>query len=138
VTDLLDGLARYLADRGLVDYQPNGAGGDCYLESMPQTPDEVVVLTLYGGDVDPLNPNDQPRLQVRARGTPDRRVSRGRVQAIYDQLHGETHLTLPDSTYLISARARQTVASMGIDDNGRHEHVTNFDLDVAAPSVNRP
>jgi hypothetical protein len=139
VADLLDGLARYLADRGLVDYQPDSGGGDCYLESMPQTPDEVVILTLYGGpEPDSRLPYDEPRLQVRARGIADRRVSYQRAQLIYDELNGLGPVTLPDGTQLLLCYGLQTPESMGLDDNGRHEHTCNYQLETVAPTAHRP
>lgn len=139
MADLLDGLARHLHDRGLVDYQPDASGGDCYLDTMPQTPDEVVALTLYGGlEADSKLPYDEPRLQVRVRGTAVRTVSYQRAQLLYDELNGLGPVDLPDGTRLQLAYALQTPASMGLDDNGRHEHTTNYQLEVLAPTTHRP
>lgn len=139
MADLLDGLARHLHDRGLVDYQPDAAGGDCYLDTMPQTPDQVVVLTLYGGlEADSRLPYDEPRLQVRTRGTTSRKTSYDRAQLVYDELNGLGPLTLPDGTRLLLAYALQTPASLGLDDNGRHGHTTNYQLEVVAPTAHRP
>lgn len=139
MADLLDGLARHLHGLGLVDYQPDGAGGDCYLDTMPPTPDEVTVLTLYGGEEqDSKLPYDLPRLQVRTRGTADRRASQDRARLIYDELNGLGPVTLPDGTTLLLCFALQTPASLGQDDNGRHGHTTNYQLEVVAPSAHRP
>lgn len=139
MADLLDGIARHLHGLGLVDYQPAGNAGDCYLETMPSTPDEVVVLTLYGGgEADSRLPYDEPRLQVRVRGTAVRKVSYDRAQLIYDELTGLGPVTLPDGTRLLLAYALQTPASMGLDSNGRHEHTTNYQLEVVAATAHRP
>ena len=138
--DLLDGLARYLAERGLVVYDLSGAGGDCFIELMPSTPDEAVTLTVYddGREPDSLLPYDEPRVQVRVRGTTDPRVSRRRCQAIRSHLHGLGPVILPDGTHLILAISIQgDAASMGVDENSRHEHVCNFRMEIRRPTVHR-
>lgn len=136
--DPLDGIARLLDTAGHASYDPTGAGGDLFIEAMPPTPDAAVALWLYDGDAsDTVNAYDTPRLQVRVRGGPDPRVSRNRCRAIYSELHGLADVALADGTHLILAAARGTVAPMGPDSNGRHEHVVNFDLDVSAPTKHR-
>ncbi|MFF9910617.1 minor capsid protein [Streptomyces sp. NPDC013457] len=139
--DLLDGLARYLAERGLVTYDPAGAAGDCFLEFMPSDPGEAVVLTVYDDRVEPdsLLPYAEPKVQVRVRGTTDPRVSRRRCQAIWGALHGLGSVILPDGTNLILSVAIQAApASLGVDENRRHEHVANFRMEVRQPSTHRP
>lgn len=138
MADLLDPLARYLAGRGLGVYDPDGPGGDIALETLPQAPDEVVLLTQYGGDSDPLNAFDEPRIQVKVRGTGDRRVSYDRAHDIHHELHGLTGIELPGGIWLVHALANQTPASLGVDENGRHLHVVNFRLGVSSPSLHRP
>jgi hypothetical protein len=131
VADLLDGIARHLAGLGLIAYETAGTGGNTFLESMPDSPDEAVALTLYdSAEPDSKLGYDEPRLQVRCRGTRDRRVSRERCQAIYDELNGLGPLALPDGTELILCFALQGgPVSLGVDAKGRHEHVTNYQLE---------
>ncbi|MGW7514783.1 minor capsid protein [Streptomyces sp. NPDC054796] len=137
--DPLDGVARLLAARGLVTYDPGGTTGDLFVETMPPAPDAAVALWLYdGGAQDARNPDDVYRLQVRVRGGPDPRVSRRRCTAIYGELNGLTDTELADGTWLILAAARGTPAPMGPDSSGRHEHVVNFDLSVWTPTIHRP
>jgi hypothetical protein len=137
VADLLDGLARWLDDAGLARYEPDGVGGDLFLEAMPAAPDVCTVLTLYGGtEPDARLPYDTVSLQVRTRGAQG--VSRARAHAVYDQLHGARRTDLPDGTYLILAVALQPVTSIGLDEQRRHEHVVNFRLDVSSPTTHRP
>lgn len=139
VADLLDGLARWGQERGLVTYDPDGIVGDCFVEAMPAGPDVCTVLTLYGlGEPDAALPYDETGLQVRTRGGPDPRVSRARAQSWYYALHGARRIDLPDGTYLILAVAIQTPASLGMDEQRRFEHVVNFRLDVSSLTVNRP
>ncbi|WP_446049399.1 minor capsid protein [Streptomyces albidoflavus] len=133
--DLVDGLARYLDGLGLVAYDPTGMSGDLFVETMPPAPDQAVSLTLYDGPApDARDDAEQRRLQLRVRGGPDPRVSRARAEALYRALHGLRGIELPDGTHLVVAAARSTPAPMGTDTNGRHEHVVNFDLDVAGPT----
>jgi hypothetical protein len=138
-TDLLDGIAQYLHERGLVTYTPDGTGGDVFMEAMPSTPDQCVVLTGYGGAApDGLLPYDQPRVQVRVRGTTDPRVSRRRAQAIRSQLHGLGHVFLPDGTNVISCESLQAAPeSLGVDANRRFEHVVNFEFEIRETTVHR-
>lgn len=135
MADLLDGLARYLDGLGLLDYDPTGNSGDTFIETMPPGPDKAVSLALYDGAPPQARDDaDTPRLQIRVRGTPDPRVSRARCTALYRALHGLAGVELPDGTWLTLAAARGTPAPMGLDSNGRHEHVVNVDLDVSGPT----
>lgn len=140
MADLLDGLARYLASQGLLTYNPDGAGGDTFIDLMPPSPDEVVVLGSYGlGEPDPLNADDESGLQVRCRGplSGDPRPSRARAMAVYSALHGLTDTALPDGTWLELSVAQQTPSPMGQDALGRHEHVVNFRIHTVNPTANR-
>ncbi|MFZ3569279.1 minor capsid protein [Streptomyces sp. BH034] len=138
MADLLDGLARLLADNGHATYDPEGVSGDLFLEDMPPAPDAAVGLWLYdGGEQDTRNAYDEVRLQVRVRGGPDPRPSRTRCHAIYGELNGAAGVDLADGTWLVLAAARGTPAPMGRDSSGRHEHVVNFDLTVSAPTKHR-
>jgi hypothetical protein len=138
MADLLDGLARYIADAGLAVYDLTSPGCDLFLEAMPAAPDVCTVLTLYDApEPDARLPYEEPRLQVRVRGTQDPRVSRQRCRAVYDLLHGARRITLPDGTYLVLALGRPP-ASMGMDEQRRHEHVSNFRLEVEAITTHRP
>ncbi|UUN29427.1 minor capsid protein [Streptomyces sp. FIT100] len=136
MVDLLDGIARWLDDRGLLTYDPTGRTGDTFVEAMPPAPDLAVSLALYGGPA-PVARDDAEslRLQVRVRGNADPRVSRRRCTALYRALHGLAGVELPDGTWLILAAARGTPAPLGPDSSGWHEHVVSFDLDVSAPTV---
>lgn len=136
--DYLHGLARHLHDRGLLVYDPHGVTGDCFIETMPPAPDAAVCLSLYGaGRTDARNGWDVRSLQVRVRGTTDPRVSRRRCEALYGALHGLTGVRLPGGIWLVLAAAVAAPASMGVDENGRHEHVVNVRLDIEAPTLHR-
>ncbi|MFA9432890.1 MULTISPECIES: minor capsid protein [unclassified Egicoccus] len=127
-------IARLLDTLGLVTY--DGPGNDVFIDAMPTTPDVAVVITGYGGpEADVAGGWDHPRIQIRVRGTADPRISRSRLQAIYDALHGLSGITLPDGTWLADCHGLQSSPqSLGRDSNGRHEHAINFELDVRNPA----
>nr|WP_202437981.1 minor capsid protein [Streptomyces sp. SID5910] len=129
-----DGIARYLASLDLLTYDPVGVTGDTYVGTMPPAPDQAVALTLYG-DGTPVarDDADTAQLQIRVRGTPDPRVSERRCLALRDALHGLAGIELPDGTWLVLATAPRP-SPMGVDANGRHEHVTTAAIDYAAPT----
>ncbi|MET9429802.1 minor capsid protein [Streptomyces sp. NPDC003036] len=136
--DLLNAVARYLDEQGLLVYDPTGTSGDCFIETLPPEPAEAVGLWLYdAGPQDTRNAYDTRALQVRVRGTADPRVSRRRCEAIYGALHGLAGVELPGGVWLILAAARSTPAPMGTDATGRHEHVLNLAVDVANPTTHR-
>ncbi|MGA5354048.1 minor capsid protein [Streptomyces thermodiastaticus] len=134
MADLADGLARYLAELGLLAYDPTGVSGDTFIGTMPPVPDQAVSLTLYGAGTTPSRDDaDLASVQIRVRGTADPRVSEARCLALRDALHGLAGVELPDGTWLVLATAPRP-SPMGVDGNGRHEHVTNAALDIAAPT----
>jgi hypothetical protein len=139
VADLLDGLARFLEGLGLLEYDPDGVAGDTFIDDMPSAPHEAVVLSCYGGpEADSKLGWDEPSVQVRVRGGPDPRVSRDRCRDIRSALHGLGPITLPDGTFLQLCIAVQGApATLGKDDNGRHEHVVNFRTEVRSVTAHR-
>lgn len=141
MADLLDGLARHLAAKGLVTFETAPTpGGDCFIDAMPSTPDIAVVLSTYddGREPDSLLGYDEPRVQVRVRGTKDPRISRQRCQAIYAELHGLGPVTLSGGIELILSVALQNgPASIGLDASGRHEHVCNFRMEHRSVTTHR-
>ncbi|MEU2393973.1 minor capsid protein [Streptomyces sp. NPDC007369] len=139
MADLLDGIARYLDEQGLLVYDPTGTTGDTFIETMPPEPAEAVGLWLYGaGEQDARLGDDVRSLQVRVRGTADPRTSRRRAEALYGALHGLAGLELPGGAWLVLAVAQQAPAPIGTDTAGRHEHTVSLRLDVANPTPHRP
>jgi hypothetical protein len=141
VADLAEGIALYLTAKSLLTYGPDGTGGDTFLDDMPSAPDQAIALTLYeasNSEPDSLLGYDEPRLQVRVRGTQDATVSRDRCRAIYEELHGLGPIVLPDGTRLILCVALQHgPAALGKDANGRHEHVCNFRAEIRSVTAHR-
>lgn len=139
MADLLDGVARHLMARGLVTYDSSGRTGNLFIESLPSTPDLAVALTIYddGNETDSQIGHDDVPVQVRVRGTTDPRPSRQLAQAIRDELLGLSEILLPDGTYLLLGLGNSAVASMGADENRRHEHVANLVLRVRSATTHR-
>lgn len=139
MADLLDGIARHLALKTLVIYDPEGPDGDTFLDDMPSQPNTAVAITSYqaGAEPDSLLPYDEPRIQVRTRDL-DPRAARTRCQAIYSELHGLGPVTLPDGTQLILCVALQGgPTSIGKDQNGRMEYACNFRAEHRTVSAHR-
>lgn len=139
MADFLDGIARHLDALSLVTYDPEGAGGDCFLDDMPSGPDTAVAITSYQAGVEPdsLLPYDEPRIQVRTRDL-DPTAARTRCKALYDELHGLGPVDLPDGTRLILCVALQGgPTAIGKDQTGRTEYVCNFRAEHLSVTAHR-
>lgn len=132
-------IAQYLAARGLVTFDEQGADGDCFVGILPAVPDEAVALFPTGGDGADLKlAYDQPTVQVLVRGTRDPRAAADRAQAIYGALHGLHGLDLPGGTYVIGCWGIQSgTTHLGRDANGRHELSLNFRLEIRSRTTYR-
>jgi len=128
--------AQLLDDLGLGTYRPDG--GDIFIGAMPPTPDEAIVVTEYasGGEPNVRRPHDSVSIQFRVRGTRNPAASRARVDALYSALHGWSGL-LPGGTRVMLAVAKTTPAGIGMDANGRHEHVLNLRAEIRRPTQHR-
>ena len=136
---MLEGIARYLDDKGIVTFDPNGISGDIFMETMPPQPRDAVALMSTGGD-EPLvrHPFDTRKFQVLVRGGADPRPPLARAEAIYDALQGLAGVTLPDGTYVVAIGAVQAgPIRLGPDENGRHMFSLNFWMRVHVPTEYR-
>lgn len=140
-TDLLTGLAAYLADHGPEAWvwRPTGpaytaAEVGLVVGRMPATPDRVLALNTY-----PVRAGAKSDVtvgvQVRARGP-----ARSPVTAVndltdtaYDLLHGARGLVLGSARVALITRASWTW--LGADASGREETTSNFYLETAQPSA---
>src|SRR5690606_32639576 len=86
---MLEGIARYLDDKGIVTFDPTGVAGDIFMETMSPQPCDAVALMSTGGD-EPLvrYQFDTRTFQVLVRGGADPRPSLGRAEPIYAALKG--------------------------------------------------
>ncbi len=136
------GIAQYLAEKGLVTM--TGPNRDVDFGAMPDgagVPDEMVVLTPYGGpSADPKLGYDTPTFQVRVRGprTGDAITPYNKAKAIYDVLHGLTNVELPDGTWVVSLIGLQShPVWLERDENRRVHFVQNYQLEVRSVTEHR-
>ena len=136
---LVEELAQYLHERGLVVFDQHGVEGDTFIAVVPATPDEVIVLTPTGGlPADSKLGYDEPTFQVRGRSGRDPRDAYERLRAIYGALQGLAHVELPGGTFLHGCWALQSdPVWIGQDANGRHEYTQNYRTDVRRLTAHR-
>ena len=141
-TDLLTGLAVYLAAGGLgATWNTSGAytalQTGIVLGNIPQTPDRVITLTAYGVTDSPNMSDSTVGVQVRTRwGGQDKRGVDDLDDAIFNLLHGKCDFTLTTGV-VVGQCLRQSAATLGQDENGRWQNVSNYYLSVWRPSTNR-
>jgi len=132
-TALVDAVARLLAAEGVGAYSTTDAlpqgSVPITLYAMPQGQGDAIAVSTYAGpEPDTRNEWEYPRLQVRVRATnPLDALSLDR--AAYDVLQTAKG-ALPGGTWsLTDAYALQSAAQpLGLDANGRHEYVRNYQL----------
>lgn len=139
-TQFYDGIASYLHGLGLVQYDAVTVNGNVYFDATPQTPDRVVTLTLYfGPESDPVNLWDEPRLQVRTRGSESVSDAGDWSSRLYAALQGLSGLALPGGAWLQDCYGVQSgPETLGADSSGRLEYVVNFQLSVDRSTVPTP
>lgn len=138
--DLAHGLAGQLAAAGVATYRPAGTYGDeetgLVVGAMPAAPPRVVVLTCYALADDTEGADSLIGLQVRVRSAgPDPRDALDLIDAVFDELHGASHLDLP--SVVVHLVRRTASAPMGRDQNGRYEHADTYHLSAHRPSRHR-
>lgn len=136
---LVDEIAQYLHQQGLGVFAPDGIGGDIFVATLPQAPDECVMLRPTGGfAADSKLGYDDPTVQILVRGTQDPRTGGERAQAIYGALQGLHDVALPGGTWVVSCLGLQSgPVHIGSDGNGRHEYSLNFRFEIRSLSANR-
>lgn len=138
---LTEEVAQLLAELDVGTYHADGTpGGTIYLTVLPPRPDVALAVALYGGtEASALHSYDEPRVQVRTRGTAeDVRSGERLAQSAYDALHGLGMITMPGGTWLQLAVGLQSgPAYIGRDDSGRHEWTVNVRIEVQRSTPNR-
>lgn len=139
-TDLLTGLAEYLALEGAGVWEPSGTYDDFQATAITlagtiTSPDRVIALQAYPLTDDPTLSDSMIGLQVRCRGTEDPRDVDTIGDTVFDKLHGLWGADL-NGVRLVQA-LRQSSVPFGRDDNGRWQRVDNYHLTVHYPSQQR-
>lgn len=138
-------LAKWLTAEALVAYTEE-AGGDCFLEHLPDSPDAAIMLLSTGGNPLPASDTfgyDEPTVQLMVRGAPlDPLGPAERALSLYDALQGLRYVTLDaggeDEVRLIEARSSQTApVALGSDEKDRYRFSLNFAFHVRALTQHR-
>lgn len=138
-TDLLQGLAQYLATAGVGTYRSTGA----YLSSetaivfdaMPPEPDRAIVLSDYPVSDDPSLSDSVLGIQIRTRGIADPLDVKAISDAVFNLLHGANGVNF--GTVRVVEILRNSGIPMGRDENNRWERSDNYYATVNRPSTNR-
>jgi len=139
-------LAKQMDSLGRGTYDAELPGGDIFLEHLPDSPDEAIMILSTGGN--PLGPAatygwDEPTVQIMVRGAPDDvETPVTRAQAIYDAMQGLRYLTLDeggtDEVRLCVCSSSQTApVNLGRDERNRYRFTLNFALHVRNKTANR-
>lgn len=137
---ILDGIARLLdAEIASLTFNETAAGGNVFVDTLPQAPDVSVGIYHAGGyAASSLHPEDLPTPQIVVRGTRDPRTAVDLWYAIYSVLHARRNVTLPDGTYLVYCLVVQSgPVRIGPDENGRQQYSMNLECMVANPTSQR-
>jgi hypothetical protein len=137
-TDVLTGLAEHLAAAGHGTWRSIGAytAGETgiVIESVPATPDRVIVLTPYPVEESARLDDVLLGVQVRCRAAGrDPRAVTDLDDEIRDTLHGARDLQLGPAPVALVWRASR--ARLGPDANGRYETTSNYYLRTARGSA---
>ncbi len=135
---IADDLAQLLDDEGLVSFDTNGTGGNCFIDVMPERPDTAVAIRDTGGaSVDQAHPYDRLTAKVWVRGPRADRSAATLVQDLYKALNGLATASLPSGRFLVSLEAIQSPAHLMVDDENRDLFVFNVRAQVRVPSQHR-
>jgi len=138
-------LAKYLTTAGLVTYT-TAAGGDCFPERLPDTPDAAVMILSTGGNPTPAAATwgyDEPTVQIMVRGAPnDYATPQARAVSIYGALQGPRYIYLdpggPDEVFVIVCESMQTApVNIGTDLKNRYRYTLNFALHIRSLTTHR-
>lgn len=117
---LLDDIKDYLEEKNVGTF-----GADIFIGALPPSPDDCIALFEYAGEPPDLHWNGEyPGLQVISRAK-KYGMARGKIELVKNTLHGVVETTISGTRYLL-IQAKQSPASLGIDENGRRLFVINF------------
>ncbi|MCF6467403.1 hypothetical protein FAF44_03100 [Nonomuraea sp. MG754425] len=138
---LLNGLAAFLANRGVGDWNPVGTYTPNQLAltigGLPSTPDTAISLAVYGTAGDDVEGGDSTVLvQLRMRAKGDPRDVGDYADAVFAVLHGLTETRLASGVLVLLAR-RTVVAPPSRDSSGRWERADSYELMVHWPTPQR-
>lgn len=138
--DLTAGLAQFAADNGIGAWRPTGvyevSETAIIPAQVPAQPDRLVAITLYLPIDDETQPETVQMVQFRTRGPRgDVRFSENLQDAIFDVFHNLPRSEIGGVT--VAGCWRRSGSYLGVDDNGRHEHSSNYEFRQHRPSPHR-
>lgn len=139
--DLAVGFARLLDAEGVGRWRATGryetSETGILLRTLPQGPDRVISLSVYGVDDDPTLGDDVVGLQVTTRWEGgDPRPNDSLADRIFDELQNLPRTTL--TTEVVVTRCyRRSWSSLGQDANTRWRTAQNFYVTAHRPSPHR-
>ncbi|MCL4473562.1 MAG: minor capsid protein [Actinobacteria bacterium] len=133
-------VARFLDNLGVLIYDEAGIEGYCFTGPLPPEPDLAISIRQYGGTGDFQHGYDTPRVQVLVRAaTNDEALTK--ATEIYTVLHALRYTTLDSGgdaeAYMVFCKALDLPSDIGIDENGRHQFTTNYEIEHTVVSTNR-
>jgi len=142
-SNLLTGLAVYLAAGGIeATYRTSGVytalETGIVLGNVPQAPDRVITLTVYGSDDDPALSDSEVSVQVRCRAQgADKRLVDDLDSAIFNLIDAKLAWTLSTGVYIVQCQRKSGPAPLGQDGNSRWSVSSNYAVTVHRPSMYR-
>ncbi|MFF5589731.1 minor capsid protein [Streptomyces hygroscopicus] len=134
--DLLDGLARYVADAGIGVYRDTGVYAadevGITVTAVPDQPDQIIAITPYPVDDTSGTTDVLLGVQLRFRAGADPRAVLAREDAVYDLLHEREHTEI--GGIHIGIMWRQSGGWIGADVRGRQEMTANYYLRAIRPA----
>ncbi|MFI7315142.1 minor capsid protein [Streptomyces hygroscopicus] len=129
-TDLLDGLARYVADAGIGVYRDTGVYTadevGITITAVPDQPDQIIAITPYPVDDTSGGTDVVAGVQFRFRAGADPRAVIAREDAVYELLHMREHTEI--GGIHVEIMWRQSGGWIGKDARDRQEMTANYYL----------
>ena len=122
-------IAQYLDSLGHGTYDPTGTSGNIFIDALPSSPDEAIMIESTGGtEMDSLLGYDMPTRRILVRGGQDPREPKQLAKGIYNDLHGFSNDRLIEGgIFVVGAHGIQSgPVNVGQDDNNRHRFSINF------------
>lgn len=138
-TDLVKGLAAYLAAHSVGTYRATGAYTAAetaiVFGQLPTTPDRCIAITVYGApDDEAVTPLSTLRVQFWCRGNANDNLDAGELAgAVFALLHGATYLTFGQAN--VSQILRVSRVTLGQDQNKRQERADSYEFTVDFPAT---
>lgn len=127
-------IAIFLSNFGIGRFEEGGTGGNIFINSLPDQPNEAIGIFGTGGPmIDPRNEYAGRAIQVLIRTVPnDPRPGERLAQAVIDRLKGfNSGYLAAGGNWIVDIAAQQDGPNnIGQDENGRYEFSQNFLIEM--------